>query len=240
MFVRYLSAASQLGSPRPDFLAVATYSQPNAYAAIRAATRRSGAVTIHPANGGLAVYDRARPTSVFLAYPGGTRQIEVYDPSGSVAQRLVRSGAVTPVPRAGVPHIVSSSELRGFAASRDTQLYWAGPRSPSALELTETSQGNLFLRYLPRASALGSRSAQFLAVATYRRADALAGLERAARRPGAVRLRVRGGGIAVYDRARPTSVYLAYPGDDRQIEVYHPDAREARRLVQAGAIVAVP
>jgi hypothetical protein len=238
VFVRYLGEPSQLGSPRADFLAVATYAQRDAYAAIVAAAKRPGAIALRPANGGLAVYDRARPTSIFLAYPGGTQQIEVYDPEPAEARRLVESGAVTPVPQPGAPRIASPAELRELVSVG--RLYWAGARAPSSIELTQTTQGNVFLRYLARVSELGSPSARFLTVATYRRPDAVAGLVRAARRPGAVRMGTPGGGIAVYDRARPTSVYLAYPGDDRQIEVYHPDAREARRLVAAGAIVAVP
>ena len=237
VFVRYLSEPSQLGSTRADFLAVATYAQPGAYAAIQAATKRPGAITLHPANGGLAVYDRARPTSVFLAYPGRAEQIEVYDPTPSEARRLVESGAVRPVPQPGQPRIVSLPQLRELASA--SSIYWAGARSAS-LELTQTTQGNTFVRYLPSAAAVGSPRARFLTVATYVRKDAVAGLERAGRRPGAVRMNAPGGGVAVYDRARPSSVYLAYPGDDRQIEVYHPDARKARELVRSGAIVAVP
>ena len=240
VFVRYLQSPTQLGSPQPDFLAVATYEQPNAYAAIEAAARRPGAITIHPPNGGLAVYDRARPTSVFLAYPGGTRQIEVYAPSAAWARRLVRSGAVTPVPVPGVPRVVSARELSRFAASRGSGLFWAGTRPGTVIELTETRQGNLFVRYLPNASRVGSPEASFLVVATYGRPDAFADLQAAAARPGAVRLRVRGGGLAVYDRTHPTSVYLAYPHSDRQVEVYDPNASEARRLVSSGAIVRVP
>ena len=202
VFVRYLSSPAQLGSRRPDFLAVATYAQPNAYAAIQAAARRRGAITIHPANGGLAVYDRARPTSVFLAYPGGSHQIEVYDPSAAEAHRLVRSGAVTAVPLPGVPRVVSTSQLAGFATSRGSRIYWAGARAGTVVELTETRAGNVFVRYLRSASELGARDARFLVVATYPRRGALAGIRAAGRRPGAVTVRVPGGGLAVYERAR--------------------------------------
>jgi hypothetical protein len=135
---------------------------------------------------------------------------------------------------------VTTSELSEFAASRASGLFWAGARDRTVIELTETPQGSLFVRYLGRASQVGSPTADFLVVATYRRPNAFAGLQAAGRRPGAVTLRVRGGGLAVYGRAHPTSVYLAYPGSDRQIEVYHPDATEARRLVRSGAIVPVP
>lgn len=65
-FIRYLTADTQLGSPEPDFLTVATYPRPNAYADIEAAATRPGAVKIAIPEG-LAVYDSATPTSVYLA-----------------------------------------------------------------------------------------------------------------------------------------------------------------------------
>jgi hypothetical protein len=239
VFVRYLTSASQVGSQRPDFLAIATYAQANAYAAIQAAAKRPGAVTIRPAGGGLAVYDRARPTSIFLAYPRGSHQIEVYAPSPAQARRLVATGAVTAVPLPGAPRVVTRSELSGIAA-RHGGLFWAGPRTPSLIELTETREGSLFVRYLSRSSEIGSPTAAYLTVATYRRPNAYATIAAAAKRRGAVAMRIPRGGLAVYDRAHPTSVYLAFPKSSRQIEVYHPDAKQARALVKRGGIVAVP
>ena len=46
-------------------------------------------------------------------------------------------------------------------------------------------------------------------------------------------------GVAFYARARPTNVYLAYPGRNIQVEVYDPAAGAARRLVAANHIVPV-
>lgn len=97
VFIRYLTASTQLGSPEPDFMTVATYPRPNAYADIEAAAKRPGAVKIALPEG-LAVYDSATPTSVYLAYRGSTQQVEVYSPSGLEARRLVESGLVQPVP----------------------------------------------------------------------------------------------------------------------------------------------
>jgi hypothetical protein len=98
VYVRYLRSGSALGDRRPAFLTVATYPRPNAYADVRAASQRAGAVSFRVAGGALAVYDRAEPTSVYLAHPGARQQIEVYDPDARKARRLVRSGAVQPVP----------------------------------------------------------------------------------------------------------------------------------------------
>ncbi len=54
-----------------------------------------------------------------------------------------------------------------------------------------------------------------------------------------VRVAVGNGGVAFYARARPTNVYLAYPGRNIQVEVYDPAAGAARRLVAANHIVPV-
>jgi hypothetical protein len=98
VFVRYLPSGTALGSPRPDFLTIATYPRPDAYSDIETAARRPGAVEISLPGNGLAVYDAGKPTSVYVAYRRSGQQVEVYDPSASEARRLVRSGLVRPVP----------------------------------------------------------------------------------------------------------------------------------------------
>ena len=50
---------------------------------------------------------------------------------------------------------------------------------------------------------------------------------------------VTGGGIAFYSKSAPTSVYVAYPGSNVQIEVYDPSAAQAAQLVTSGKIVPV-
>jgi hypothetical protein len=50
---------------------------------------------------------------------------------------------------------------------------------------------------------------------------------------------LKGGGIAVYDSARPTSVYFAYPDSKVQVEVFDPNGRTARNLVASGLIVPI-
>jgi hypothetical protein len=98
VYVRYLPSGTALGSPRPDFLTVATYPRSDAYGDVEAASHRPGAVAVALPDGALAVYDQGRPTSVYLARRGSTRQVEVYDPSAGEALRLVKSGRVRPVP----------------------------------------------------------------------------------------------------------------------------------------------
>jgi hypothetical protein len=97
VFIRYLPEGTELDDERPMFLTVGTYPYPNAYAAVRSASRTRGAFVRRVAGGGLAVSRRNLPRSVYLAYPRSNLLLEVYDPSPQRARRLVLSGQVRPV-----------------------------------------------------------------------------------------------------------------------------------------------
>lgn len=95
--VRYLPPGIHIGSARPDFLAIGTYSVRNAAAALRVRARKPGGVGMNLPGGAVGFYSQARPDSVYIAYPGASEQIEVYDPSPGVALKAVKNGSVTPV-----------------------------------------------------------------------------------------------------------------------------------------------
>jgi hypothetical protein len=97
VYVRYLPENADIGDPDPDFLTVATYPLENGYARVVAASRRKAAETEELPDGGLALVDAERPSSVYVAYEGEPYQVEVYDPSPDRALDLVVSGAVQPV-----------------------------------------------------------------------------------------------------------------------------------------------
>jgi hypothetical protein len=242
VFIRYLPRRVELGDRRAAFLAVGTYAQENAFAELQAASRRVGALALGLPGRGLAVYDRTRPTSVYVGYPGADYQVEVYDPDAATARRLVVSGRVTSVfapERSAVPAEVSRNELEALADFLQLPVHWAGPRRGFRYELTTTPKGRVYIRYLPRGVRLGDPRATFLSIGTYPQRDALATVRAAAKRPGAVTAELRGGALAVYDRNRPTSVFVASPGADYQVEVYHPDANRALRLVVSEQIVPI-
>ena len=99
VFIRYLPAGAKVGDPRADFLTVATYPFPGAFAAVtRTAAAGGGADTIKLAHGGIGAVDGSYPKSIHIAYPGASYQIEVYDPSPSTDRKLVASGAISSVP----------------------------------------------------------------------------------------------------------------------------------------------
>lgn len=159
------------------------------------------------------------------------------EPVGSPAPAVAPA---PPAPQATAegPRIVTVDGLSALAGLRGEPVYWVGPRSGAVYEVTESS-GRVYIRYLSSSAQLGSLEPDFLAVASYPSPDAYADIEAAAKRPGAVTIAVPDG-LAVYDQAVPTSVYLAYRGSTKQIEVYSPSAAAARRLVESGLVQPVP
>lgn len=127
---------------------------------------------------------------------------------------------------------VSVAQLRSLPDETGHEIYWAGRRKDYTYELTRTKDGNVYVRYLPPGVPVAANQPDYLTVGTYPRRRALADLRRLARRQANVSFPLSNGGIAVYSRGRPNSVYLAYPGDGVQVEVYDPSPQRARRLVR--------
>jgi hypothetical protein len=133
----------------------------------------------------------------------------------------------------------SESELRAFADSTSHPVYWAGAKDGQTYELTRTTDGRIYVRYLPEGTEVGDPRSGFLTIGTYPRPAAFAELKRAAKADGAVSLKVGDDGLAVFNEAKPSSVYLGYPDARYQVEVYHPSPDEARRLALSGQVVPV-
>jgi hypothetical protein len=143
-------------------------------------------------------------------------------------------------PPNGGPALVTPAQLQRLAASSSRPIYWAGPRPGYSYELTRTSSGRTYIRYLPGGVKAGDPRAGFLVVGTYAQPGSFANLQRAAKAPGALSLRIANDGLVVFSSSRPTSVYLGYPGASYQVEVYAPSGDAARSLVLAGKIRPVP
>ena len=116
-------------------------------------------------------------------------------------------------------------------------IYWVGERDGKILELVEADAGRVYVRYLDEGEEAGVRSAEFLTIATYPTRDPVAALRREAKRRQRAELaKSEDGAVVLIDPDEPSSVYLAYPGDENQIEVYSPDPREAVELARSGAV----
>ncbi len=241
-YVRYLTGGAAVGDPSAGFLTVATYPQADGFATVTAAAT-AGSTRIELPAGGVAVTSLSKPSSVYLSYPGADYQVEVYAPDAATAIDLVKSGKITPVgggtPIAtGTARGLTLSALRSLAKATP-EIYWVGPRPGTTYEVTRTPGSRTFVRYLPSHAKVGDPRGRYLAIATYAQKDAFAQVTAAGKRKGIVTLKLKRGGIAVYDPARPTSVFVAFPDIGDQIEVFSPTKGVARSLVEHGRLVPV-
>jgi hypothetical protein len=152
---------------------------------------------------------------------------------------LVLGGGDDDGVQANEPQAVSVEELQGEAGSSEMPVFWAGPQAGTTYEFTETSDGSVYVRYLPEDAEVGDPSPDFLTVATYPLENGYARVQAAAQEEGAETEELPNGGLALVDADRPSSVYVAYEGEPYQVEVYDPSPDRALELVTSGAVQAV-
>jgi hypothetical protein len=139
------------------------------------------------------------------------------------------------------PEAVTVSELSGFAAEQGMPVYWLGERGDETYELTDSSSGRVYIRYLPEGTDAGDQRANFVTVATYPSEDGVAELRKAARDEAGAKLgKTDDGAVLLIDPASPNNAHLAYRGANLQVEIYSPVPGEALRLAARGAVRPVP
>jgi len=132
--------------------------------------------------------------------------------------------------------VLSGPELRAFGRAQAVPVYWAGPQIGRRYELTRTSSGRIFIRYLTPGAAPGTREPRFLTVGTYPGTNAYGALQTVARRPGSIKVRTQSGALVVFATANPRSVYFSFPAARFQVEVFAPQPDRAKSLVLDGRI----
>ncbi len=240
VFVRYLPEGKDAGDAGA-YLTVGTYPFADAFEATKSLAGEEGATSVPVGGGGVAFTKGQDATSVYAAFPAGDYQIEVFDPTPGAARALVAQGLLTPVaPAASTSvRVVTPGELRTFAAGLDQPLYWAGERSGTTLELSDSGDGKIYIRYLPSGVAAGDPSAQ-PTVATYALDDAFNQTKAIADQPGVDLIELSGGGVGAFESGDDvTNGYVAFPGSNYQIEVFDPTPGAARKLAASGKIVPV-
>jgi hypothetical protein len=140
---------------------------------------------------------------------------------------------------AGAPEIISVDSLRDAVSAHEPPVYWAGEQQGTEVELSEPESGRSYIRYLTDGAEPGDERADFLTVGTYAQEDPIAALREQGKEPGGVIAKAPGEAIVYFNRTQPSSVYLAYPGVEAQIEVYDPNFTRALQLVNSGQIVPV-
>lgn len=145
-------------------------------------------------------------------------------------------GEDAPAPAVPRARIVEAAELANLAAVLGHPVYWAGPLSGTSLELTESEDGSVRVRYLEEGAEAGEEAANALTVGTYPLPDPSGALEKFAAEPDSVVRRSRRGVEVVTSRGNPSSAYFASPDNSVQIEVYDPSPARALGLALSGRV----
>lgn len=160
---------------------------------------------------------------VLIAHGSGSSSTPTTTATTTAAAKAVPIGPVA----------MSAAALVAFAQALASPIYWAGPTRGDRYELTRTSVGNVFVRYLPPGVQVGDKRPAFSVVGTYPYVGALADLLAV---PNAKRDTIAGGGVVLSTTADPKSVHIAYPGVDYQIEVFDPVPGRARQIALSGRV----
>jgi hypothetical protein len=130
------------------------------------------------------------------------------------------------------PVALSAKGLRTLTSSVHQPVYWAGPQAGYLYELTRTSTGRVFIRYLPPGVKAGAKQQKYLIIATYPFVNPVKALKNLS----GTHLVIPGGGVAMVDRVHPQSVHLAYPGVADQVEIYDPSPARSLRIARSGEV----
>ncbi len=169
--------------------------------------------------------------ALFLALRSGDE-----DTSDAPPPAVAATGSTGPA----APISATPEQLRDLSKRLGRSVYWAGKQPGASFELTETGDGQLYVRYLTGGAKPGDKRPNFLTVGTYPEKRPLAVVQKAATRKGAQTEKLPDGGLAVANRARPNSWYLAYPDGKELVEVFSPKAGRARELVRTTRVAPVP
>jgi hypothetical protein len=140
------------------------------------------------------------------------------------------------------PEAASQTDISDLAQKNNQPIYWAGDQpNTSDVELTQTADNNVYVRYLTGNASIGTPKPSYLTIGTYPFQNAVHALDVISKQPGAKTFSVPNDGTAVQNSNSPTSVYVVYPDEKGfEIEVYDPDPAKALELVQSGDIQPVP
>jgi hypothetical protein len=84
-YVRYLPNGEGINDTAANYVVIATYVTPNAFASTQAAGNQTNGVTFINAQGAAVFYSKETPTNVYVAYPNIDFQIEVFSPLAKTA-----------------------------------------------------------------------------------------------------------------------------------------------------------
>lgn len=137
-------------------------------------------------------------------------------------------------PAATDARLIEPAELGNVAATAGHPVYWAGEVEGRQLELTESPEGGVQVRYLEEGTEAGEGPVEALTVGSYPLPDPEQALDAFAELPGAIVRRGEDGRKVVSNNQRRSSVYFVDPDNSVQVEVYDPSPQRAMSLARSG------
>jgi hypothetical protein len=135
------------------------------------------------------------------------------------------------------PVLESQNYLASLALLSHQPIYWAGPKRGVGYEFTRVGRNDwIYIRYLPKGAKVGNKSAKYLVVSTYPFYNAYNRLKKGSHNKG-----VAGpNGSYIWQRPNhPTSVLIAWPKVNYEVEVYHPNPAKAAAVAESGQVTRV-
>ena len=131
--------------------------------------------------------------------------------------------------------IVSKDELIAASQATGFVIYWNGEMPDTNLELTVLSEGQVFVRYLPKEVAAGAAEPYFT-VASYYDPSGLAKVQNVGAAAGAKLVNYAGGAIAASASESDSNIYFAFDGYPVLYNIYSPDPQVGWNALETGTI----
>src|SRR6478672_5430952 len=106
--------------------------------------------------------------------------------------------AAQPLPAAPTRAPASAAtlaDLRALKGKTGHDIFWAGRKRGYTYELTQTSGGDIYIRYLPPGVPVGAAGADFLSIGTYPETDAFGTVKAAQKQSGELVTKLPSGGL---------------------------------------------
>jgi hypothetical protein len=143
----------------------------------------------------------------------------------------------SPVPKDAKAVPITVAGLRTIAGL-GIPIYWIGEKAGDTYELAKTANDRVYIRYLPSRDDVATRK-PYLTIGTYPMKAAYGITSKLSKLSTSTPVDAGKNAVAFYVTAAPTSVFLAYPGLDYQVEVFDPSPGRASELVSSQQIVRV-
>jgi hypothetical protein len=115
-------------------------------------------------------------------------------------------------------------------------MYWIGPQKGYGYEVERTSNGNVFVTYLPPGVKSSGHRGAYVVIGTYPVANAADGLRKVAEKATQKITVLPSGAVVLFTPKHPRSGYIAYPNSDVEVEIYAPEPLQARKLTLSGRL----